>query len=90
MCSLFLVLTQLQLMPKQEYRLSRKKYKYHRLTNLEVPVDRSPAQVETAHQGIDALGGQCLGLTGQMGVAVGGQDGVVARGVIHKAERPAG
>ena len=40
MCSLFLVLTQLQFMPKQEYRLSRKRYKYHCLTNLEVPVNK--------------------------------------------------
>ena len=52
--------------------------------------DRSPAQVEAAHQGIDALAGQCLGLSGQVGVAVGGEDRVVAQGVIHKAERLAG
>ena len=39
MCSLFLVLSQLQFMPKQEYRLSRKRYKYHCLTILEVPVE---------------------------------------------------
>ena len=52
--------------------------------------DRSPAQVEAAHQGIDALAGQCLGLASQVGVAVGGQDAVVAQGVIHKAERLAG
>ena len=45
--------------------------------------DRSPAQVETAHQGIDALGGQCLGLSGQVGVAVGGEDGVVAQDVLN-------
>ena len=38
--------------------------------------DRSPAQLEAAHQGIDALAGQCLGLTGQVGVAVGGENGV--------------
>ena len=44
---------------------------------------RSPAQVEAAHQGVDALGGQCLGLSGQVGVAVGGEDGVVAQDVLN-------
>ena len=45
--------------------------------------DRSPAQIEAAHQGIDALGGQCLGLSGQVGVAVGGENGVVAQDVLN-------
>ena len=39
MCSLFLVLSQLQFMPKQEYRLSRKKTENQCLTIWEVPVD---------------------------------------------------
>ena len=45
--------------------------------------DRSPAQVEAAHQGVDALGGQRLALSGQVGVAVGGEDGVVAQDVLN-------
>ena len=45
--------------------------------------DRSPAQVEAAHQGVDALGGQRLALGGQVGVAVGGEDGVVAQDVLN-------
>ena len=38
MCGLFLVLSQLQFMPKQEYRLSRKKTENQFLTIREVPV----------------------------------------------------
>ena len=45
--------------------------------------DRSPAQVEAAHQCIDALGGQRLALGAQVGVAVGGEDGVVAQDVLN-------
>jgi hypothetical protein len=52
--------------------------------------DRSPAQVEAAHQGIDALGGQCFGLAGQVGVAVGGEDGVVAQDVLNILQTDAG
>jgi hypothetical protein len=52
--------------------------------------DRSPAQVEAAHQGIDALGGQCLGLAGQVGVAVGGEDGVVAQDLLDVLQADAG
>ena len=52
--------------------------------------DRSPAQIEAAHQGIDALGGQCLGLSGQVGVAVGGENGVVAQDVLNVLQTDAG
>ena len=45
--------------------------------------DRSPAQSEAAHQGIDALAGQCLGLASQVGVAVGGENGVVAQDLLN-------
>ena len=51
---------------------------------------RSPAQFEAAHQGIDAFGGQCLGLTGQVGVAVGGEDGVVAQDLLNVLQADAG
>ena len=53
-------------------------------------LDRSPAQVEAAHQGVDALGGQCLGLSGQVGVAVGGEDGVVAQDPLNVLQADAG
>ena len=52
--------------------------------------DRSPAQVEAAHQGIDACGSQCLGLAGQVGVTVGGEDGVVAQDVLDVLQADAG
>ena len=52
--------------------------------------DRSPAQLEAAHQGIDALGGQGLGLSGQVGVAVGGEDGVVAQDLLNVLQADAG
>ena len=52
--------------------------------------DRPPAQIETAHQGIDALGGQCLSLSGQVGVAIGGEDGVVAQDVLNVLQADTG
>ena len=52
--------------------------------------DRSPAQVEAAHQGIDALAGQGLGLSGQVGVAVGGEDGVVAQDLLNVLQADTG
>ena len=45
MCSLFLVLSQLQFMPQQEYRLSRKKTENQCLTIREVPVKGLGASV---------------------------------------------
>ena len=49
-----------------------------------------PTQFEAAHQGVDALGGQCLGLAGQVGVAVGGENGVVAQDVLNILQADAG
>ena len=53
-------------------------------------LDRPPAQVEAAHQGIDALGSQCLALAGQVGVAVGGEDAVVAQDVLNVLQADTG
>jgi len=48
--------------------------------------DRPPAHIEALHQGLNALAGQRLGLAGQVGVAVGGEDGVVTSSVRLKVE----
>ena len=45
--------------------------------------DRPPAQVEAAHQGIDAGVGLLVGVAGQMGVAGGREDAVVAQDVLN-------
>jgi hypothetical protein len=58
--------------------------------SMSISFHRSPAPVEAAHQGIDALGGQRLALGGQVGVAVGGEDGVVAQDVLNVLQADAG
>ena len=52
--------------------------------------DRSPAQFEAPHQGLDALAGQCLGLVRQVGVAVGGENAVVAQDVLNVLQADTG
>ena len=55
MCSLFLVLTQLQFMPQQEYRLSRKKTENQCLTISEVPVDKDRSRLPRSEPALGVI-----------------------------------
>ena len=42
-----------------------------------------PGDGEAVHQGVDTLDGVMLGLVGQMGIAGGGENGVMAEELLH-------
>lgn len=45
--------------------------------------DLPPADAEAVHQAVDTVDGMMLGLVGQVGVASGGENGVVAEELLH-------